>query len=227
MQIVPNVHLVKGSVSNCYLILDGNELTLIDTGLPRDQNKILQTISDLGHSPKDLQRIIITHADGDHVGSLKALQAASGARTYASAIEAQAIAAGKSSRPLNPRGGLRIVFAILSPLMARMFLAAPTSVDEIVSDGEVLPALGGLRVVSTPGHTPDHISLFAPSAGILFVGDSLVAQGDTLRGSQPMNTWDQAKANQSVRRQAALAPRIVCSGHGPVIMDAAGKFPQV
>ena len=227
MQIIPNVYLVKGTASNCYLILDDDGLTLIDTGLARDKQKILNCIGDLGRSPKDLRRIVITHADGDHVGSLGALQAASGARTYASALEAKAIAEGESSRPLKPQGARKVVFALLRPLMARMLNTAPVVIDEIVGDSKVLPALGGLRVVSTPGHTPDHISLFAPSAGILFVGDSLVVEGGALRGSRGMNTWDQAKANESVKLQAALGARIVCSGHGPVIMDAAGKFPQV
>jgi len=84
-----------------------------------------------------------------------------------------------------------------------------------------------LRVVETFGHTPGHISLFAPSAGILFVGDSLVSDKNGLRGSRGANTWDQDKANAAVRKQAALGARIVCSGHGSVVMDAAGKFPAM
>jgi glyoxylase-like metal-dependent hydrolase (beta-lactamase superfamily II) len=227
VRIIPNVYLVKGSVSNCYLILDSDGLTLIDTGLSRDRQKILEYIITLGRGPKDMVRIILTHADGDHVGGLAGLQTASGARTYASAVEAKAIAAGIPSRPLKPQGAQGIVFALLQPVMARIMRAAPATADEIVHDGQVLPVLGGLRIVSTPGHTPGHISLYAPSAGILFVGDSLVAEGDGLRASRGMNTWDQAKANDSVTLQAALGARIVCSGHGPVIMDAAGKFPQV
>ena len=227
MQIIPNVYLVKGFASNCYLIADDDKLTLIDTGLARDETVILKAIADLGRTPGDLHRIIITHADGDHVGSLAALHAASGARVYASAVEAKAIAAGESSRPLKPQGWQKAVFSLVGPLTARMFKAAPATVDEIVSDGQMLPVLGGLLVVSTMGHTPGHISLFAPAAQVLFVGDSLVVKDGALRGSRGMNTWDQAKANESVRRQAALGARIVCSGHGPVIMDAANKFPVV
>ncbi|HEX7586695.1 MAG TPA: MBL fold metallo-hydrolase [Anaerolineae bacterium] len=225
MEIIPNVYLVKGSVSNCYLIVDNDGLTLIDTGLPRDGQKILEYIRLLGKNPQDLRRIIITHADGDHVGSLAALQTASGARTYASALEAQAIAEGKSSRPLNPQGVQKAVFALLRPLMARLFQTSPSLVNEVVSDGQILPALGGLRVISTPGHTPDHISFFAPSAGILFVGDSLVVEGDRLHSSRGMNTWNQARADESIKLQAALGARVVCSGHGSVIMNAIGKFP--
>jgi glyoxylase-like metal-dependent hydrolase (beta-lactamase superfamily II) len=111
--------------------------------------------------------------------------------------------------------------------MAGLFKPAPVQVDELLSDGQILPVLGGLHVVETLGHTPGHISLFAPSAGVLFCGDSIVSGEDGLRGSSGANNWDQAKSDESVRKQAALGAHILCSGHGPVVMDATGKFPQV
>ena len=82
-----------------------------------------------------------------------------------------------------------------------------------------------LRVVDTAGHSPGHISLFSPSTGILFCGDSMVTDEQGIHGSRPIFTWDPAMAQEAVRKQAALGARILCSGHGPVIMDAAGKFP--
>lgn len=224
MEIVPNVHVIPGGMVNCFLIVDPDGLTLVDTGMPGNANKILKYVEGLGHRPSDLKRILITHADGDHVGSLAALKAATGARVYANTAEAEAIAAGRSSRDLKSDNLLlKLVFAITG----RLFKASPAQVDELVTEGQVLPALGGLRVVETSGHTPGHISLFAPSSGLLFVGDSLVSGKDGLRGSRGANTWDQDKANAAVRKQAALGARIVCSGHGPVVMDAAGKFPPV
>ncbi len=95
-----------------------------------------------------------------------------------------------------------------------------------LTEGQVLPALGGLRVVETVGHTPGHISLYAPAAKILFCGDSMVAEKNgMLRCSRGMNTWDEAKAKESVKIQQALGAEIVCSGHGPIVREAAGKFP--
>jgi len=82
-------------------------------------------------------------------------------------------------------------------------------------------------VVETPGHTPGHISLFAPSAGVLFPGDSLVSEGDSLVSSSESVAWDGARAIESARAQAALGARIVCPAHGPVVKDAAGKFLEV
>jgi hypothetical protein len=55
----------------------------------------------------------------------------------------------------------------------------------------------------------------------------MVSSGGALRESRGMNTWDEQLAIESVRRQAALGARIVCVGHGPVVTEAAGKFPRV
>jgi glyoxylase-like metal-dependent hydrolase (beta-lactamase superfamily II) len=224
MEILPNVQLIPNTVANPYLLIDPDGLTLIDAGLPGSHKKILRHMASLGYAPGDLKRILITHADFDHVGGLAALKAATGAQVFASPVEARAMAEGNASRPLKPRS---VITKLLFDLMAGLFKPAPVQADELLADGQILPVLGGLRVVETPGHTPGHISLFAPSAGILFCGDSIVSGEDGLRGSSGANNWDQAKSDESVRRQAALGARILCSGHGPVVMEAAGKFPQV
>ncbi len=222
MEIMPKVHLVPNIIANPYIIIDPDGLTLIDTGIPGSDKKILQYMRERGFSAKDLVRIIITHSDVDHVGGLDALKRASGARVYASAIEAGAIAKGEPSRRIQPaRLGRRLFMAVVQ----RVFKAKPVPVDEIVREGQRLDVLGGLEVLETPGHTPGHISLFSPSTGILFVGDSIVSRDTGLAGSLPANTWDQAKATESVRRQAALGAQVICSGHGPVVKDAVGKMP--
>lgn len=224
MEIIPNVHLIPGITANPYLLIDADGLTLIDTGLPGSARKILRYMAELGYKPSDLKRILITHADFDHIGGLVALKSASGARVYAHALEAEALAAGRPSRPLKPSNAfMKVVFS----LTGRLVRTRPFQVDERLADGQVLPILGGLQVVETPGHTPGHISFYAPSAAILFVGDSIVSGETGLRGSRGTNNWNLEKADEAVRRQAALGARIVCSGHGKVVMDAAGKFPQV
>jgi glyoxylase-like metal-dependent hydrolase (beta-lactamase superfamily II) len=219
MQIVDNVHLIPGVVANPYLLVDPDGLTLIDAGMPGSQRRILACVAGLGRSARDLKRILITHSDMDHVGGLAALLKASGARTYTSKIEAEAIAAGTGSRPPSASDSL------LRRLMRALMRSAPVRVDEVVSDGQVLPVLGGLQVVETPGHTPGHVSFFAPAAGVLFCGDSMISDERGLHGSRPGLTWDDAKARESERRQAGLGASIVCPGHGPVVREAGGKFP--
>jgi glyoxylase-like metal-dependent hydrolase (beta-lactamase superfamily II) len=223
MKIIDHVFVVPGVVANPYIIVDADGLTLIDTGIPRSEQKILAYVASLGKSARDVKRIILTHSDLDHVGSLAGLQKATGARTYASKIEAEAIAAGKASRQIKPSGFSmrRVMFALMRPFMK----AKPFQVDEILTDGQVLPVLGGLRVIESSGHTPGHISLFLPAAGVLFCGDSMVTDENGIHGSRSGLTWDDAKAREAEKKQAALGAKIVCSGHGPVVMDATGKFP--
>ena len=104
---------------------------------------------------------------------------------------------------------------------------APIGADEFLTEGQILPLLGGLRVLETPGHTPGHISLFSPSTGILFTGDFIVSRNGGLVRSIKANTWDETKADELARKQSTLGAVIVCSGHGPVVLDATDKFPKV
>jgi len=223
MKIIDNLYVVPEVMANAYILADEDGLTLIDAGMPRSEKKILVYMVTLGKSEGDLKRILLTHSDVDHVGGLAALARASGARTYAGQIEAEAIAAGRPSRQIHSSGLSlrRLLFALLSPF----FKAEPYQVDEILEEGQTLPALGGLRVMLTPGHTPGHISFYSPTTGVLFCGDSMVAGEDFLQGSRPEVTWDPAQARESVQKQAELGATIVCSGHGPVVREAGSKFP--
>lgn len=216
MKITASIHIVPGVIGNSYLLVDPDGLTLIDTGIPGSAIKILNFIKRLGYAKRDLNRILLTHADWDHAGGLAMLKRATGARVYASMYEARAVASGRFPRSLKTDNILYKPIFALAESVGRI---SPAHVDEHLSDGQVLPVLDGLSVVDTKGHTPGHMSFFAPSAGILFSGDSILSRKDRLVGSHGSVTWDQEKANASVLKQLALRARIVCSGHGAVVMD--------
>ena len=224
MKVIDNVYVVSGVTANSYILVESDGLTIIDTGLPYSEKTILRYIASKGWSARDIQRILITHADLDHYGCLAALQKESGARTYASRVEAKAIAEGQSSRPLD-RNGNNTLQRLLIAFFSRIMKATSFRVDEILAEGQTLPVLGGLQVVETPGHSPNHISFFAPTVGILFCGDSMRSDEKGLQTSRSRNNWDQDRAKASVRKQAALGAQIVCPGHGPVVRDAGNKFP--
>ena len=227
MKIIENVYVVPGVIANSYILAETEGLTIIDTGMRFSEKRILEYIASLGRSAGDVRRILITHADLDHYGCLAALQKASGACTYAGRLEAAAMAKGQSSRPVE-RSINTALQRFLIAIFSRLIKPIPIQVDEILAEGQVLPVLGGLQVVETPGHSPGHLSYFVPSAGILFCGDSMRSDGKRgFRASRSRNDWDHAQANASVRKQAGLGARIVCPGHGPVVREAEGKFPLV
>jgi glyoxylase-like metal-dependent hydrolase (beta-lactamase superfamily II) len=90
--ITDNIHVIPNVQANSYLIVESDGLTIIDTGMPFSEKQTLRYIAGLGHSPKEIKRILITHADLDHYGCLAALKEASEAITYASQPEAEAMA---------------------------------------------------------------------------------------------------------------------------------------
>jgi len=223
MKITDNIRLIPNVQANSYLILEPEGLTIIDTGMPFSEAQTLKYIASLGRSAEEIKHILITHADLDHYGCLAALKEASGARTYASQPEAEAMAKGISSRPVNRSVGRFQAFVIR--LMGKYLKPTPFQVDEILKEGDVLPVLGGLQVVDTKGHSPGHIAFFAPSVRILFCGDSMKSSDKGLHTSRSRNNWDQSLAEASVRKLAMLGAQIVCPGHGPVITDAGSRFP--
>ena len=220
MKITDRIYLIPGVVANPYLLIDADGLTLIEAGFPGRERAILGFVEGLGFEPRDLKRILITHSDLDHIGSLAAVKAASGARVYASQIEAEAVAQGKTSR--RDAGDAPRWRHWLNTFVRKRLHARAAEVEEIVRDGQVLPILGGLRVVASDGHTPGHTSYFAVQERVLFCGDSLITEHG-IEPSRATFTWDMGLALQSAQRQAALNPHIVCSGHGPPVIGADGK----
>lgn len=221
MEIIPGIHRVPAVVGNVYVLIDPDGLTLIDTGLPYSHRRILKYVAQLGYRPRDLRRILLTHADRDHKGSVPALQALTPAWVYASRVEGEAMAQGRESRRLNPKTWQKIILQFLRPLFVN---AQPAVADEYLAEGQTLPVLDGLQVLSTPGHTPGHLSFFAPARGVLFAGDSFVAHGGRLRVSDGPNTWDETLAFESARRQAALGACVICAGHGPAVFEPQAQF---
>ncbi len=207
MEIRPDVHLIEGRSSNFYLCVDSDGLTLIDAGMPNEENKLFDLMERLGYHPQHLLRILITHADIDHVGSLAAIQSATGASVYAGPETAQLIAEGKSPQHL-PR--------FIQWIVETFFKYKPVFQDciRVIRDGDTLPVLDGLTALSTPGHTDDHFSFYSVREGILFAGDAIHTRGDILKRTEKMITADENDANQSAINLARLAPATFACGHG-------------
>jgi len=80
----------------------------------------------------------------------------------------------------------------------------------------------GLRVISTPGHTPGHICVFDPAGSLLILGDAMNNIGK-LMGPNPQYTADMAQAHQSVKKLAKLTFERAVFGHGEPIDKGASQ----
>lgn len=206
--LAPGVYGIIGPNVNVYLLDDAGSLALIDAGMPGSAPRVLELIQALGRAPGDVKHILITHADIDHVGGLKQLADATGATVVASAESARYI---RQRRNPPHLGFPANVFSSVVNFFARR--AVP--VGRIVADGDVLDIADGIRVLATPGHTPDHVGYFWERERVLFAGD-LLNNRHGLSLTPPRISWDMAAARRSVQAIAALNPAIICAGHGPV-----------
>ena len=207
MEIAANIHWIKTSYSNVYLCIDEDGLTLIDTGMPKQTETILAYVRQLGRQPADIKRILITHADVDHAGSLAELQAQTGATVYSDAATAALLQTGKSPDHLP---------WLMQQLTNRFFRygAVDSSKIQIVREGDKLEILGGLEPIAAPGHTAEHHAFFSPSTGVLFTGDALNTRDDRLQLTPKRITADLPAARLTAQRLLMLQPAVFACGHG-------------
>jgi len=177
-----------------------------------NQKRIHNTINKIGYTLVDLKMILITHSDGDHYGALNALEKVTLARVGTSAIEAESIRAGSVSREMKAAGLQKSLFTLFGKVVGRNPKNA--RIDDILIPGQVLPVLGGVRVLDTAGHTPGHLSFFSESEKILFAGDSIVIQNSKPVPSSGSICWNEDKARLAFDMQMKLDPVLICAGHG-------------
>lgn len=153
---------------NSYLLADDDgSLTLVDAGLKGAEKKVLAALEQLGRAPRDVTRILLSHAHADHAGGLAAAKAATRAPVWAHEDDASYVRAGQAP----PRDSSTTWGRLLSRLPGGGF--APVELAGTLADGDELPLAGGLRVVHTPGHSPGHCSFLLRERGVLITGDAV------------------------------------------------------
>jgi glyoxylase-like metal-dependent hydrolase (beta-lactamase superfamily II) len=205
---------------NAYLVEEDDGLTLVDTMLPRGHKKIRAAAEQLG---APIVRIALTHAHGDHIGSLDALaQELPGVEVLISDRDARLLRKDKSPEPGEPgdaklRGG---------------YPGATTRPTRTFAAGD---RIGSLEVHAAPGHTPGHVAFLDTRDGTLYCGDAFSTLGGVATTARvnprfplpTMASWHRPTALESARTLRVLDPARLAAGHGKVVqrpgaaMDAA------
>jgi glyoxylase-like metal-dependent hydrolase (beta-lactamase superfamily II) len=231
MKINPNVAILEIPVDfgsgpttlNLTAIIDKDGATLFDTGMPGQEQLILEALAKEGVEPSGLKRIVITHADSDHIGSMKALKDLTGAEVICLDVEADYVSGAvppyKSPPPKvleeNPE------FKALLESIQRI------PADTLVKDGETIPGTDAVAV-ATPGHTLGHMSVYIPEGKILITGDALTAADGVLDGPMERATPDMVSAKASVKKLAGLDVEKIVAYHGGLVdKDAKGQLGRV
>ena len=154
----------------------------------------------------------MTHGHPDHAGSAREL-AEGGATILIHPADGDALRTTWRDVVERPTRGR--VFAAMTP-------EPPTF--QPIEDGDVLPMLGGLRVIHTPGHTPGSVCLYGARDRILFVGDALQRRFGRVSFASGLYSDDHAAAKISVKRLAGLDVETVVFSHFAALTEGAAEI---
>ena len=202
MEISPAVHAVKMLGADAFLLAE-ERLTLIDAGMVGSRRRIVRYLERIGRSMDELDHIVCTHGHPDHIGGVAELSG-DGVEVMMHPADLEAL-----------RLGIREVVARRSRGHLIQYLTRPPTHATPLLDGQVLPMLGGLEVVHTPGHTPGSVCLYGARDRILFSGDVLQVIRGRLTFASPLFSHDMAEARASVERLAGLEVDTIAFSHYP------------
>ncbi len=222
-EVAEGVWLLRGDLRgamNVYFIEDGDGVVQFDAGTKAMVKKVRAAGKQLG----GVKRVVLGHAHADHRGTAPAM-AAEGVPILCHPDDVADAESDASITPYMDLSQLPIVPVrwIYSVLMRRWDGGA-VKISGAVSEGD---EVAGFRVLHFPGHAPGLIGLWRESDRVALVSD-VIYLADSARLGKPLPEgeasvphpawgWDHAKAKESVRRLAALEPRVVCVGHkGPL-----------
>lgn len=197
---------------NCYMVEEETELTLVDAALPNSYKSILETAQKIG---KPLTRIVLTHAHGDHIGSLDKLKdMLPDAKVYISKRD-ERLLRGDQSLDENE---------IKTPIKGGVPKpeTVKTRPDVLLHEGD---RIGSLRAINTPGHTPGSMSFIDERTNAIIAGDAFQTHGGVAVSGQmqilfpfpAMATWSKEEALKSAKKIINQKPSLLAVGHGKMI----------
>ena len=214
MEIVSGIHHIrKARGVNIYLLVD-EDLTLVDAGYPGNGRIVAEYIEGIGRRVDELKRLLITHSHPDHTGSVPEIKALAPVQVLAHPADTSRDSRGRHLVSyLNVFGSTPLPIPFLRRIEA----------DGLLEDGQVLPILGGLRVIHTPGHTPGSVCFYLESHKAIFLGDMVVNAGEYVGASMPFPKSDMRLYEKSLRRIAEMDFDIACLAHGQVFLGNADR----
>lgn len=154
---------------NCFLFRadDSDRAVIVDPG--DEAERILAPVDELGLT---VEGILLTHTHFDHIGAVAPVAKATGAPVWCPEIEVPVLADINSFVPWPGFGPFESYDA-----------------DHTVSGGEELDLAGlELDVISTPGHSPGHVTYSVRGEDAIFSGDVLF-EGSVGRTDLPGGDW--------------------------------------
>jgi alkyl sulfatase BDS1-like metallo-beta-lactamase superfamily hydrolase len=215
VKITDNIYQAIG-FGNTFLVTTPAGNVIIDTsnvGTAPLHVKLLKV-----RSSAPVKYIILTHGHGDHTGGV-ALWKEPGTEVIAQKNQVEFLNyQERLNRFFALRNSAQFVFPT-PPVMTWPGDEGAKQFATILFDDKYEFTLGGVKfeIFSTPGETPDHLSVWIPQWKAAFTGDNFYASFPniyTLRGTEPRMALDYI---HSLDKVLSWRPEILLPSHGPVI----------
>lgn len=207
------------------LIVDGDGVTLVDTGYPGDKERVIASLGKIGRAPADVDAVVLTHAHPDHIGSAEYFRSQVGKPVWVHEQE-EANATGEHVEQVSIATLLKmawrpsvLVWFVQAGIGLKAAQVQRLGAVETFSGG-ALDVPGHPLAVHTPGHTFGHAVLHLPDRGVLVAGDALMTEHTLASSPGPQllpdffNT-DTTQARASLELLRPLGADVVIPGHGP------------
>ena len=214
--IAPRLWLLRGGLTrlmNVYLLEDDDGVVVFDAG----EKGMAKVIAAAGARLGGISRVVLGHGDTDHRGSAPALSKVAPVVCHPDAVGQ---AEGSGGRDYWQMEKLPTAIRLLHRFTHRFIWdGGPVKISGTVAAGE---RIAGFEVIELAGHAPGQIGLWRESDGVALVSDTVYLTSMTGRPTAahvPNEAYnlDTDAARASIRRLAALRPRIVGVGHlGPM-----------
>lgn len=193
---------------NAYLV-DDDAVTLVDAGTPWDTATIRTELAEAGVAVRDIDRVLLTHYDLDHVGTLASLAPTLEATVYGGRFDLELLTGRRAPPWRNRKGALQRAAGLL--------LDRPSLECKALPDGV---SIGSFTAFHTPGHTPGHIAYVSEALEVALLGDLVQVSNGELEASGWLVSYDLPSVRESIARLAAEAPafEIACAGHGEPLL---------
>jgi glyoxylase-like metal-dependent hydrolase (beta-lactamase superfamily II) len=203
--------------ATAYLVEDG-DLTLVDAGMPINAPRIRTEIADADHAIREIDRVLITHYDLDHLGGLARLTPELDAPVYMGRRDLGLLHGGYDP-PICHHKGLfhRAVRAVYSPPDSLTYRAVVNR-----------ERIGGFEAFHTPGHNPGHTVYAHGALDAAFLGDLVWGDDGGLTIPIWFDSYDMEEIRESVRWFAAESPpfEVACVAHGEPVLEGGDEALQ-
>ncbi len=245
MQVADDVHQIKVPMKHnplgyTYSYLLKESKTLIDTGVPGwDAYKALEIqLNEQGIRVQDLERIIVTHMHNDHVGLIKYIREKGNIQvlTHRVAEERQReqIRIYKdiyrnTTEELQLMGGGSFQHFLSRFENSFREDPKPIRINRLLEDDDTIDLPNAkLKVIWTPGHSPEHICLHDTKRNLLYSGDHILPK---ITSHISLHTWEKKDPLKdyinSLNKVKNLPVELILPGHEKNFKNLPERIEQI